>query len=65
MGDQCVNEFLSYKTYRLTALTDNRRHHTVPRFYLRHFAESNDGTIYQFDKDKNVGLVRTSIRDYA
>ena len=65
MGDPCVNEFLSYKTYRLTALTNNRRHHTVPRFYLQHFAESNDSTIYQFDKDKNVGLVRTSIGNVA
>ena len=63
--EPCVSEYLSYKTYRLTALTDNRRHHTVPRFYLRHFAESNDSTIYQFDKDKNVEPVRTSIENVA
>ena len=51
--------------HSLTILTDNKRHHIVPQFYLRRFAKGDNSTIYQFDKNKNGGPIRTSVENVA
>lgn len=42
----------------------NRRHHTVPRFHLKHFAVDGKSPIWQFDK-KTGECKRSSVRHVA